>query len=126
MKKHINQVRQFHTAFCVPVHEEPFFPITERMAMRHNILCEEVVELETAMARRDMVEVADAITDCVYILFGTALELGIADKLPACFDEVHRSNMTKLEDGQPLFRADGKILKGRDYERPDLKTIIEQ
>lgn len=126
MEKQINQVREFHVTYGVPVNNSAQFPTTERMEMRHNILCEEVVELESAMAQRDMTAVADGITDCLYILFGTALELGIADKLPACFDEVHRSNMSKLgNDGLPILRQDGKVLKGPNYFRPDLKSIVE-
>ena len=126
MEKHINQVREFHITYGVPVNNSPQFPDQSRIKLRTDILFEEVAELETAMSQRDMTAVADAITDCLYILIGTALELGIADELPACFDEVHRSNMSKLgDDGLPILREDGKVLKGPNYFKPDLKSIIE-
>jgi len=73
----------------------------------------------------DVAEVADAIADCFYILIGTAIEYGIAEKLPAIFDEVHRSNMSKLgEDGKPIYREDNKIMKGPNYSRPKLDDIV--
>ena len=68
---------------------------------------------------------ADAIVDCMYILLGTAHEFGIADRLVACFNEVHRSNMSKLDvNGKPVYRADGKVIKGEFYSKPDLASII--
>jgi predicted HAD superfamily Cof-like phosphohydrolase len=71
------------------------------------------------------VGVADAIADCLYILYGTALEWGLGDKLPVIFDEVHRSNMSKLgADGKPIYREDGKILKGENYTPPQIKDIV--
>ena len=125
MEKHINQVREFHITYGVPVNNSPQFPEYKRIKLRNNILYEEVAELEDALVRRDMTAVADAITDCLYVLIGTALELGIAEKIPACFDEVHRSNMSKLgDDGLPILREDGKVLKGPNYFKPDLKSII--
>jgi predicted HAD superfamily Cof-like phosphohydrolase len=95
------------------------------LIMRHNILNEEVVELLNAGVTGDLVEVGDAITDCLYILIGTAIEFGVADKLPAMFDEVHKSNMSKLgEDGKPIYREDGKVMKGPNYKKPNLIDII--
>jgi predicted HAD superfamily Cof-like phosphohydrolase len=83
------------------------------------------MELFDACNKGYLVESADAICDCIYILIGTAHELGIADKLSACFDEVQRSNMSKLgEDGKPIYREDGKVQKGPNYEKPNLKHII--
>jgi predicted HAD superfamily Cof-like phosphohydrolase len=69
--------------------------------------------------------VADAITDCFYILIGTAIEYGIADKLPQLFDEVHKSNMSKLdENGNPIYREDGKVMKSNNYKSPNISDII--
>jgi predicted HAD superfamily Cof-like phosphohydrolase len=88
-------------------------------------LQEEVLELHEAWSNEDIVEVADAITDCLYILFGTAIEFGLQDKLEALFDEVHGSNMSKLdENGKPIYRNDGKVLKSENYYKPNLKKII--
>jgi predicted HAD superfamily Cof-like phosphohydrolase len=127
MQKQIEQVREFYAAFGVPHRTDPALPGLDRLRMRAEILFEEVAELEEAALKGDMVETADAIIDCMYILIGHALEFGLADKLPALFDEVHRSNMSKLgPDGRPIYRQDGKVLKGPNYSPPDLKTIIEQ
>jgi predicted HAD superfamily Cof-like phosphohydrolase len=101
------------------------FITLDRIILRHTLIEEEVMELLQASAKGDIVGVADAITDCLYILFGTALEWGLADKLPELFDEVHRSNMSKLDaDGNPVYREDGKIIKGENYTPPHLKDIV--
>ena len=99
----------------------------ERALLRHKLLQEEVGELLDASMSSGgtLVDVADAITDCFYILIGTAIEYGIADKLPALFTEVHESNMSKLgEDGKPIYREDGKVMKGPNYKKPNLKSIV--
>lgn len=125
MEKQIEQVLEFYKAFKHPIANAPKFMEMDRAIMRHRILDEEVVELFEASAQGNIVEVADAITDCFYILIGTAIEYGIADKLPRLFDEVHRSNMSKLDDdGNPLYREDGKVLKSNNYNPPNLKDIV--
>jgi len=125
MEKHIKQVAQFHKAFGHPVNEMLKFPALDRIILRHTLIQEEVLELLQASAKGDAVGVADAITDCLYILYGTALEWGLGDKLPDLFDEVHRSNMSKLDaNGKPLYREDGKIIKGENYTPPHLKDIV--
>lgn len=125
MENEISKVRAFHRAFGHPVAELPKYLPSDRALMRHRILQEEVSELLDASVSKNLVEVADAITDCLYILFGTAIEFGIADKLPALFAEVQRSNMSKLgADGKPIYREDGKILKGPNYTPPDLERIL--
>ena len=125
MEKHIKQVAQFHRAFGHPVNDNLKFITLDRIILRHTLIEEEVMELLQASAKGDIVGVADAITDCLYILFGTALEWGLADKLPELFDEVHRSNMSKLDaDGNPVYREDGKIIKGENYTPPHLKDIV--
>ena len=88
---------------------------------------EEVIELHEAWSNKDIVEVADAITDCLYILIGTAIEFGLQDKLEDLFDEVHGSNMSKLdENGKPIYRNDGKVMKSANYYKPDLKKILDK
>ena len=125
MEKQISQVFEFYEAFKHPIASAPKMMGMDRAIMRHRLLDEEVVELFQAQADGDIVEVADAIADCFYILIGTAIEYGIADKLSAIFDEVHRSNMSKLDDdGNPLYREDGKVLKSNNYTPPNLKDIV--
>lgn len=127
MEKQIKQVEAFYKAFNMPLPETMRYLHKERALLRHKLIQEEVGELlEASMSSQGtIVDVADAITDCFYILIGTALEYGIADKLPALFDEVHSSNMSKLdENGKPIYREDGKVMKGPGYKKPNLKDII--
>lgn len=125
MKDQIQMVKDFQLAFGGLVNEEPTNVDFKRSHLRRDLLFEEAGELEHAMKTGDLVEAADAITDCLYILFGTAHELGLADKLVDCFAEVHRSNMSKLdENGHPIFREDGKVLKSELYEKPNLFRIV--
>ncbi len=77
-----------------------------------------------AFANQDKIEIADALTDQLYILCGTILYHGLEDKIIPLFNEVHASNMSKLEDGKPIFRSDGKILKGSNYFKPNIKKIL--
>ena len=125
MNKQLKQVGDFQKAFGSFIGEGPSFPPLERCVLRQRLLQEEVLELHEAWSNEDIVEVADAITDCLYILFGTAIEFGLQDKLEALFNEVHGSNMSKLDfDGKPIYREDGKVMKGPNYYRPNLKNII--
>lgn len=118
----LSKVRTFHEAFGVPILSAPTIP-ADRVALRLALIDEERQELTEALAAGDIVEVADALTDIAYLVYGTALEFGI--DLDACFAEVHRSNMSKLgADGRPIYRDDGKVLKGPNYSRPDLAPII--
>ena len=116
-------VREFHETYEVPVQTEPGFPSHDRCHLRQDILEEEWIELCEAQARRDLIEVADALGDMLYIIHGTALEYGIP--LDAVVEEIHRSNMSKLgADGKPVRRADGKILKGPSYFKPDIARVL--
>lgn len=127
MEKQIKHVEAFYKAFDMPLPETMRFLHKERALLRHKLIQEEVGELlEASMSSQGtLVDVADAITDCFYILIGTALEYGIADKLPALFDEVHESNMSKLdENGKPIYREDGKVMKSTRYKKPNLKSIV--
>lgn len=125
MNRQLKQVEDFQKAFGGPIGDKPSFPSEKRCELRQKLLQEEVLELYEAWSNGDIIEVADAITDCLYILFGTAIEFGLQDKLEALFEEVHGSNMSKLqENGRPLYREDGKVLKGKNYYKPDLKKIL--
>jgi predicted HAD superfamily Cof-like phosphohydrolase len=127
MKKQVKQVEDFQNAFGGFIGEGASFPPLDRCVLRQRLLQEEVLELHQAWSNKDIVEVADAITDCMYILIGTAIEFGLQDKLEDLFDEVHGSNMSKLdENGKPIYRKDGKVMKGPNYYRPDLKKILDK
>jgi predicted HAD superfamily Cof-like phosphohydrolase len=122
MTEQIEQVREFYTAFKQPIGEGMDY---DRKILKDKILREEVVELSDATFNNDNIEALDAVVDCMYILIGTAVELGIDHLIPAAFSEVHRSNMTKLDaNGNALFRADGKIIKSELYEKPNLKKLF--
>lgn len=127
MNKQLKQVEDFQKAFGGFIGEGASFPPLDRCILRQRLLQEEVLELHVAWSNKDIVEVADAITDCLYILFGTAIEFGLQDKLGQLFDEVHGSNMSKLdENGKPIYRNDGKVLKSEKYYKPDLKKILNK
>ena len=119
-------VESWHEHFRVPVLDEPELP-AERVGMRLSILEEEVQELRAAVEAGDMVEVLDALCDIQYVLDGNFLEFGLHDVKKAAFSEVHASNMSKLgEDGLPVLREDGKVLKGPNFFRPDLSKFLKQ
>ncbi|MFD2530324.1 nucleoside triphosphate pyrophosphohydrolase family protein [Polaribacter marinaquae] len=128
MKDKINSVHDFHTAFGAGIKNEPTANITEsRNLLRYNLMKEENEEYLEAANNNDLVEVADALGDMLYILCGTIIEHGMQDKITEVFNEIHRSNMSKLgEDGKPIYREDGKVLKGPDYFKPNIKEILDR
>jgi predicted HAD superfamily Cof-like phosphohydrolase len=117
-------VGAFHEAFGLPVRDRPTADIPpEEAQLRQALLDEEVDELRAAVAAGDVVGIADALADIVYIACGTAHAYGV--DLDAAVTEVHRSNMTKLgADGRPVYRDDGKVLKGPSYEPPRLAAVL--
>jgi predicted HAD superfamily Cof-like phosphohydrolase len=118
-----DMVREFHEAFGIPIRDNPAANIGES-DLRVRLLKEEVGEYAKGVRGHDVVEIADGLADIVYVVFGTALAHGI--DLDAVLEEVHRSNMSKLgADGQPLFRDDGKVLKGPGYFRPDIAAVLK-
>jgi predicted HAD superfamily Cof-like phosphohydrolase len=123
----INSVKEFHTVFGISSLEEPCGIIEEKdYILRYNLMKEENEEYLEACRKGDLVEIADALGDKMYILFGTILKHGLQHKIAEVFDEIHRSNMSKLdENGKPIYREDGKILKSARYFRPDIKSVID-
>lgn len=116
-----DRVREFHSAYGLGIASEPT-PRPDSWKLRIELLREEYV---AAAENGDLVEVADALADMVYVIYGTACEYGLP--LDALLAEVHRSNMSKLgPDGQPVRRADGKILKGPDYQPPDIAGVLNR
>ena len=126
MQKQINAVKEFHTAFGLGVSNDMKGDLGEQTNMlRFNLMKEENEEYLDACKNGDIVEIADALGDQLYILFGTILKHGLQHKIEEVYDEIHRSNMSKLdEQGQPIFREDGKILKSALYFKPDIGKIL--
>jgi len=128
MKKYTDAVHEFHTAFKLGIKNEPTANIgTAKNLLRFNLMKEENEEYLEAANANDLVEVADALGDMLYILAGTIIEHGMQYKIAEVFDEIQRSNMSKLgEDGHPIFREDGKVLKGPNYFKPNIGEILEK
>jgi predicted HAD superfamily Cof-like phosphohydrolase len=113
----------FMEAFGQEVLYMPSMPDTNLAALRLDLINEEVQELRDGLGKKSMLEIADALTDILYVVYGAGHAFGI--DLDECFNEVHRSNMTKLgEDGRPLYRDDGKVMKGPNYEDPNLEQFL--
>jgi len=128
MKDKISAVELFHTSFGLGVSQDLQADLGEAKNMlRFNLMDEENKEYLEAAAANDMVEVADALGDMLYILCGTILEHGMQYKIDEVFQEIQRSNMSKLgSDGKPIYREDGKVLKGPNYFKPNIKEILEK
>lgn len=127
MQKQINAVKEFHSTFKIDFNESPTAILGERKhELRYNLMKEENEEYLEAVQNNDLTEIADALGDMMYILCGTILEHGLQDKIEAVFDEIQRSNMSKLdENGSPIYREDGKVLKGPNYFKPDFSIILK-
>jgi predicted HAD superfamily Cof-like phosphohydrolase len=117
-------VAAFHGAFGLPVKKSPGVKIDHDLArLRVDLLEEEVGEFVTASQKEDLIGIADALADIVYVVYGTALTYGI--DLDSVLQEVHRSNMSKLsDDGKPLLRSDGKVIKSGHYFPPDISSVL--
>ena len=128
LKETIEAVEQFHNAFGIENNYEQTTALSEsEILLRHRLMAEENEEYLEAAMNRDIVEVADALGDQLYILFGTILKHGLQHKIEEVYDEIHRSNMSKLDEkGEPIFREDGKILKSNLYFRPEIKKILDK
>ena len=119
-----SKVWQFMHSFGQETLRKPTLPDVDLAELRLDLIQEEVDELAQAIIDQDIVEIADALTDILYVTYGAGHAFGI--DLDTCFTEVHRSNMSKLGiDGKPIYREDGKVLKGRGYTPPQLAKIIQ-
>jgi predicted HAD superfamily Cof-like phosphohydrolase len=128
MKKKIKAVKEFHNSFGLGVSENMIADLGEaKNNLRFNLMDEENKEYLEAAQNNDLVEVADALGDMLYILCGTILEHGMQYKIEEVFNEIQRSNMSKLGvDGKPIYREDGKVLKGPNYFKPNIETILDK
>ena len=119
-----DKVRDFMKTFGQEVKTEPELPDKETAKLRIELIVEELNELIDANEDKDLIGIADALTDILYVTYGAGHAFGI--DLDECFREVQRSNMSKLgEDGKPIYREDGKVLKGPNYSEPDLKKTLQ-
>ena len=124
----INKVKVFHETFGLEFHETPSANIDPAIVdLRHRLMQEENDEYLEACRNNDLTQIADALGDKMYILFGSIIAHGLQYKIEEIFDEIHRSNMSKLdEQGKPIYREDGKILKSKNYFLPDIKKILDE
>ena len=117
-------VEEFMTAFGQDVEKVASMPDRKTAMLRLKLILEEYEELETAVEEQHLVGIADALTDILYVTYGAGHAFGI--NLDECFKEVHESNMSKLgPDGKPIYRDDGKVMKGPDYREPDLRKVLK-
>ena len=122
-RTNFQKVKRFMETFGQEVKIKPEMADVEVAALRYDLIKEELEELFEALGNKDMVEIADALTDILYVTYGAGHAFGI--DLDRCFEEVQRSNMSKLgADGKPIYREDGKILKGPDFFDPDLEKFV--
>ena len=128
MKEKIAAVQKFHESFGLGIEHTPTANLDiKKNLLRYELMREENEEYLEAANNNDMVEVADALGDMLYILCGTIIEHGMQHKIEEVFNEIQRSNMSKLgADGKPIYRADGKVLKGPNYFKPNIKEILQK
>jgi predicted HAD superfamily Cof-like phosphohydrolase len=126
-KTTLEMVQEFHETYGLPVESEQTTGSKQTKELRINLLQEELDELKEALANNDMIETLDALIDLQYVLDGAFLSFGLQNVKEAAFNEVHRSNMSKLgEDGKPIRReGDGKVMKGPNYYKPDMTQFIK-
>ena len=127
MEKQIKQIIEFHEKFKQTYSTKPTLLPLNETTLRYNLAQEELDEYEEACSNEDIVEVADSLADQLYILLGTVIKHGLQDKIIQAFDLVHQNNMSKLdENGEPILREDGKIIKPKNFKPVDLKTLFEK
>lgn len=126
IKKPIEAVTKFHESYGLGIEHTPKANLPKNISeLRFNLMKEENEEYLQASRDEDLIEIGDALGDMLYILCGTIIAHGFQDKIESIFDEIQRSNMSKLgADGKPIYRKDGKVMKGPNYFKPDLKKIL--
>ena len=118
------KVKTFMQTFGQEVKSKPSFSSEKINDLRYNLIKEELYELKQAMNEKNLLEVADALTDLLYVTYGAGIAFGI--DLDKCFEEVQNSNMSKLgEDGKPIYNEAGKVMKGPNYFKPDLSKFVK-
>ncbi|MFL2543341.1 MAG: phosphoribosyl-ATP diphosphatase [Alphaproteobacteria bacterium] len=118
-----NKVKNFMNTYGQEVKNTPEFPESKIVQLRIDLIQEELNELKEAINNNDIIEVADALTDILYVTYGAGHSFGV--DLDSCFNEVQNSNMSKLgDDGKPIYNESGKVMKGPNYFKPNIKKII--
>ena len=118
-----DDVKNFMQIYGQEIKTKSSFPINKIIQLRYDLIKEELDELSVAINNKDIVEVADALTDLLYVVYGAGHAFGI--DLDKCFTEVQRSNMSKLDkDGKPIYNENGKVMKGPNYSKPNLKQFL--
>ena len=127
LEKAIEFVVEFHDSFGIPINHEPKAVVEDKwLTLRHKLMAEENDEYLEAAKKGDLVEIADALGDMLYILCGTIITHGMQHKIQEVYEEIQRSNMSKLDkNGNPIYREDGKVMKSDLYFKPNIKGIIE-
>ena len=125
MKKQLNAVKDFHDIFGLNYNDSPTVDLGKKIIeLRFNLMKEENEEYIEAARNNDIIEIADALGDMLYILCGTIIEHGMSDIIEDVFDEIQKSNMSKLgADGKPIYREDGKVMKGPNYFKPNFSKF---
>ena len=128
IKETIAMVEVFHNAFGIENRQKPTAELSNaERELRYRLMAEENEEYLEAVKNNDLVEIADALGDQLYILCGTILKHGLQDKIIEIFQEIQRSNMSKLDaEGKPVYREDGKVMKSNLYFKPDINSILEK
>lgn len=128
LKKYITQVEDFQKTFKLKVNNSPTVEVDQQLfELRYNLMHEENIEYLHACKNGDLTEVADALGDKLYILLGTIITHGMQHVIEDVFNEIHNSNMSKLDEkGMPIYREDGKIMKSDKYFRPDINAILSK
>jgi predicted HAD superfamily Cof-like phosphohydrolase len=128
LKQQLDALVEFHQVFGAHIEETPAVDVPDEViALRVNLIQEELNEYRHAAEAHDLIEVADALSDLLYVVLGTYVSHGLQDLAEALFAEVHRSNMSKLDaNGQVIYRADGKVLKSDRWYPPDLGSILAE
>ena len=117
------RVRKFMEIFGQEIKEKAEFPNSKITSLRYDLIEEELKEFKVAIEKKDLKEVADALTDILYVTYGAGHAFGI--NLDKCFEEVQESNMSKLgTDGKPIYNESGKVMKGPNYFKPDLRKFV--
>ena len=126
MKKQLNAVKDFHDTFGLNYNDSPTVDLEKKIIeLRFNLMKEENEEYIEAARNNDIIEIADALGDMLYILCGTIIEHGMSDIIEDVFDEIQKSNMSKLgADGNPIYREDGKVMKGPNYFKPNFSKFF--
>ena len=126
MKKQLNAVKDFHDTFGLNYNDSPTVDLEKKIIeLRFNLMKEENEEYIEAARNNDIIEIADALGDMLYILCGTIIEHGMSDIIEDVFDEIQKSNMSKLgSDGESIYREDGKVMKGPNYFKPNFSKFF--